>query len=702
MNKTIARTTLAASLAGLLLTGCGDNASSLVCGSGTSDVDGVCTPDTDVTCGEGTYEVGGECSPFDPDDDQPPVTALEPSATVFREAVVDVRLVTEPGARIFYTTDGSEPGTDSANELENVLIPAIALGPVTLRFYALDGVGNQEETQTVTLAQDLEAPSAVTNLVLTEETDDTVTLSWDNPTDADFAGVVVMREGLRVLLLGGTAVNAGDVVYVGTGTTVNEYPGEGYFNYRVVPFDALNNYGLPVLAAFDRPPVLVGSTGWSLMDDGNVVAGSTPSGVDISITHDVGTTFDVSATNNTLVTYHSPKLVFTNIVDGTWGDGTVEGDTFARLGTNGISLAPGETLTGSIVVNFTGAPNGGGVSTATTDLAFRNDPTVVVGEPFNGTTALMLVDHGTFEQTGSMSPDLHFPIGNSNGYNGMKGVVSRLGSRFLWAGNRSKGSVRKIDMATWTTVATADIGEDRNLVGQPVFGPGGLLWVALSTSGPGYLGSSSGDNNTENYFVGIDPDSMTEARRILVSSGGRLRGIRPVPGTSRVVITNHRGGELYIIDLAKDDSSALTTITDENITPSRTVALSADGATAYLAAQNGRYHDGNRGDVSIINLATEAVTLLADQITHWVQSSGVDPAGMVWFGDSENVTIMDPADNGVTPLATIDARATLVSGGLVYVMDGNSLLEVDPTNQSVLRTGSLSNSTNGHLLELIR
>ena len=377
---------VAASVLPLGLTACGDDAASVLCGTGTTEVDGECVADSLVSCGEGTYEVAGECTPFDPNDDQAPVTTVDPAATVFREASVDVRLLTEPGARIFYTTDGSEPDSTSANEAENVLLPGLALGPVTLKFFALDGVGNQEATQTVTLNQDVEGPAAVTNLTVTEESDGSVTVSWTNPSDADFAGVVVMREGKLASLQNGVAATAADVVLVGNESTTTDTPGEGFFTYSVVTFDELLNYGGAAVSPFDNAPVLVGTTGWSLTSDGTATAGSTPAGVDLSVAFDTGTTFTVTATNNTPIAYQAPKVVFTNIVDGTWGDGTVDGETFVRLGENGVSLAPGETLTGSFTVNFTGTPDGAGVSTATTDLSLRNDPILVVGDERDSTS----------------------------------------------------------------------------------------------------------------------------------------------------------------------------------------------------------------------------------------------------------------------------------------------------------------------------
>ncbi len=666
MTKSFLTSTVLTSALLLAFTACGDDGDggdALVCGQGTSEVDGMCVTTggglncgegtsevggecvptgDDLVCGTGTYKVGNECTPFDPNDDQAPVTTLDPATTVFRDAVVDVRLITEPGARIFYTIDGSDPDTNSANEQENVLITGLALGPVTLKFYALDAVGNQEATQNITLERDIDAPAVVTDFLVTEESDGSVTVTWTNPSDADLSGVVIVREGLQTPLIDGVATTPSTVLYVGADSMVVDDPGEGFFNYRATTFDELFNYGSRTSATYDNPPVLVGSTGWTLRSNGDVLAGSTPTGVDVNIAFDGTTNFTVSATNNTTVTYQAPKMMFDNIVDGSFGQ-LLNGQTFARLGTGGVSLPPGETITGSITVSFTGTPDGNGIQSVTTDISFRNDPILVVGQDRRD-MPLAFVDLAAFEEIGSMATDIHIPSGNSSGSSGMQGVVGKQGSRFIWSGNRSLATLRKIDTATWTTVAVTELNAaspNANLVGKPVFGPGGLLWVAFSTSGPARIGSSRTRTDSQNYLVAVDPDSMNEVRRIPVSIGGRLRETKLIPNTSTFVIANHTGGRLFLVDVSQGDANAVTVIENTDITPSRTVTLSPDGSTAYLAAQNRSNHNGNTGDVSIVDLNTSAVTLLPVKLgsNNIVQSSAIDDAGLIWFGNNSDFRV---------------------------------------------------------------
>ena len=57
----------------------------------------------------------------------------------------------------------------------------------------------------------------------------------------------------------------------------------------------------------------------------------------------------------------------------------------------------------------------------------------------------MIFDRATFSEIGQMAPDIHGAATNTNynGRNGMQGVASKTGSRFIWSGNRSRGACAK-------------------------------------------------------------------------------------------------------------------------------------------------------------------------------------------------------------------------------------------------------------------
>ena len=75
-------------------------------------------------------------------DGTPPRTVVSPLGGAYRPPII-VTLETEKGARIHYSLDGYKPGPDSPIYTS----PFTFDDPVTLKFYAVDGVGNREPVQ---------------------------------------------------------------------------------------------------------------------------------------------------------------------------------------------------------------------------------------------------------------------------------------------------------------------------------------------------------------------------------------------------------------------------------------------------------------------------------------------------------------------------------------------------------------------------
>ncbi len=76
-------------------------------------------------------------------DGTPPRTAVNPPEGQYKPPVT-VTLETEEGARIYYSLDGRDPDPDSPVYTSSFTFHE----PVILKFYAVDGVGNQEPIQT--------------------------------------------------------------------------------------------------------------------------------------------------------------------------------------------------------------------------------------------------------------------------------------------------------------------------------------------------------------------------------------------------------------------------------------------------------------------------------------------------------------------------------------------------------------------------
>jgi hypothetical protein len=119
-----------------------------------------------------------------------------------------------------------------------------------VRFFAVDIAGNEEAPKSETYTIDRAGPAPVTGLLAA--TSATIDLTWTNPADTDFAGVLVLRrEGLDVFAepedgtasTVGEALGDGEVAFVGNAAAFQDADlPEAQSRYAVYAFDALNNY----------------------------------------------------------------------------------------------------------------------------------------------------------------------------------------------------------------------------------------------------------------------------------------------------------------------------------------------------------------------------------------------------------------------------------------------------------------------------
>ena len=161
---------------------------------------------------------------------------------------------TAPGS----VTDGVEVATLDAADTSYTDTGLDAETSYSYAVFAFDEVPNYSEGATVTATTDEEAdtraPGVVTDLVATVSGDE-VGLSWVNPGDSDFAGVVIRRaqgdtapgsvtDGVEVATL-----DAADTSYTDTGLDA-----ETSYSYAVFAFDEVPNYseGATVTATTDE------------------------------------------------------------------------------------------------------------------------------------------------------------------------------------------------------------------------------------------------------------------------------------------------------------------------------------------------------------------------------------------------------------------------------------------------------------------
>src|SRR5690606_27446966 len=122
-----------------------------------------------------------------------------------------------------------------------------------IRYFAVDPSGNAAEVASAVYDLDVAGPAAVSSLEAVAEAG-TISLSWDNPSDADFAGVLVVRSAGHVpasLPEDGSFYEAGetlapgeDILLAGDGTAVTDSDAAvpGAYFYAAWSYDALGNY----------------------------------------------------------------------------------------------------------------------------------------------------------------------------------------------------------------------------------------------------------------------------------------------------------------------------------------------------------------------------------------------------------------------------------------------------------------------------
>lgn len=136
-------------------------------------------------------------------------------------------------------------------------------GTNTIYYYSTDNAGNQSSTFNREIKVDLTSPSAPTNLVATPG-NTTISLSWVNPTDSDFAKVAIFRStdpAFTPTVSDDKTINnkIGDTAFSDLQTFLDtDVPTNITYYYKVQAIDLADNYSIPsnVISAkadSDRP-----------------------------------------------------------------------------------------------------------------------------------------------------------------------------------------------------------------------------------------------------------------------------------------------------------------------------------------------------------------------------------------------------------------------------------------------------------------
>ena len=652
---------------------------------------------TTLKCGEGTFKNGGACVGYDPSDETAPVTTVDVAGVRSRSPIPgDVTLTTNEPARVYYTVDGSEPTLESTNEPPPVLVPHIEQG-TTVKFFAVDPAGNQEATQTHTYIQDLVPPAQISGVnVVAAGT--AATLSWTNPTDPDFEGVLVAIVTDPVYLAApeaeafytpGMALSSGlDVVIAGAETelTLDGFTPGARRHVVAWTYDDLGNYssGRLIRAVGD-----VGSLAGGISVDVaglGVTVSSQPTSLTLSGTasYSAGTstlTVALGVQNDTARSFQNPKVVVTSVSTGAFA-----GDCLAGVGMPCKSFGP-ETLVPAAMLTknltFTGV---GPADTVNFTAALVESPTIVGGGRSRPRASPgSQQHHGVDAATGVFHPNIAIDAsmkysGNSGPLGVYNSAVTSPDGRYLFVGGTMRAQVGKIDLATRTFVGGALLYAGRGKV--EVFGNDLALYALVKE----YHRQSSGAPD----LVRLDYDLNEIARIDLGTSPGYSRH-RPALSPAGEYIAVPLPGELRIYDAWTFDLVATFEADDP-----RMAVFSRDGQTVYTADRDG-------SSITAIDLPTGVVTEIP-------YAGGrrfdlyVDAQDRLWIASDDQLAAYDPSSGEV---ATLDAypgpaNAFAEADGEIYVLRSNraQLDHVDSTG-AILSTWNIGDTWFAHWLDVV-
>lgn len=540
------------------------------------------------------------------------------------------------------------------------------------------------------------APGPVTDFTATPDAGD-IDLAWTNPTDADLAGVLIVRgEGVPVTFAptDGTTYTVGmaagtgqEVLFVGTGTTASlpaAVPGVAYA-FSAWAFDAAGQFSV-VAETTATSNTLGTQTGQiEIALDGTVTVTQQPANLTLAGTAVVslgaGTIdLDLGVTNET------GRLIFNlkGLTDDA-SDGTVGGPTFPVVGGLPSTYYGPEALDTAALatrtINLTGIT--GTVDPVVLDVHFVDAPMLFSHDAASNTPVLTLAD-----SSGSVNGGAPAYPDQNNFYNALRtGAISADGRR-VYAGHKSEPVVVSFDTTTLAPTISADLSTNAfGSVGGVAIAPDGTVY-ALVNDGAHWWGTDGQGSGTAAAaaavsLVKLNPTTLAVTATLpLVTAGvngevGRTLAISP--DGSRVVAALSAGGHtstdpgsLYFVDAA-----GFTVIdTDAVAAGVQPVALteSAVADLAFMGDELFVTHDlpVTLDQMEVVDTTTFAVTTQALMSTSARMTAARPLGNRVLLarrnrsGETTAVTSYDPATDMET---VIDPGFTEVLG-LVASADG--------------------------------
>ena len=644
-------------------------------------------------CGSGTVQDGNTCRAVDPDDKKPPQVTVDPPART--RTVGTVSLTSDEPATIYYTTDGTTPTTQSANEPDRVVLPGMP-DDARVTFFAVDRAGNASPITEMTWEIDRTGPRPRRlSLSLSGEQR---SLEWEAPGNDDLAGILLARVDGRLLAQpepersyvagdeiapGITVVDAQSVMPEATGTFEESLPPSALVRYAAWAMDDLGNYGPPVVD-FEVQPLLA-QTGLVSIDvaKGTVAFPAQPAGFTVSgeaLLDGTTLTLRLGLQNNLARVVFAPKLVLTSIqgTTGTWdnSDGSIDNNEFRSYGG---AIAPGSLLTRNLTFLNVGPDD---VITA----GFSIESSRVLGTSFwTSDSGGSVTDEGVRDTAALLGPP-PAAIGPTGELSLRSGGITPDGHYVM--GARNVGRVFTYDLTTGEATVGTVLGAQKASTTRLVMDPMGTTVYVLLLIGHPY--SHRLDESQEAgsaFLVRLDAGTLTENGRLDLGAARPSSDLRLSPdGRFLSVVT--RTDDVVIVDLENWD------IFKRIPSPgARAAAWFQDGTRlAVVTNSEVRIHDAVIGFPE----AMSAIPLPQMQSASPTMRAAFATDGRLWVGRRDQTQLVD-LSTGVTLEIDVDGVTLERYDGRIYLAgSGDSSVSMMTNSGIVETTYSFDNSNYGH------
>lgn len=658
---------------------------------------------TTLECAEGTFSDGGKCVGYDPDDKTAPVTTVSPAGGRAREPIPNiVTLTTDETARIYYTTDGTDPDpATQTGETSPVAVVGVGQG-TTLKYFAVDRAGNREQLATTTFDSDTVAPAPVAGVTLTL-VGSTPTIGWTNPTDADFTGVVIARvaDAIDVAPTPGKLYSAPttlstslQVVSVGKATQfADSARPAGPVRYVLWTFDDLGNYSPAVSVRHEIPlGSLTAQLTWA---NNTLTMAQTPANLALAGTTATlaGTTLTValSVKNNTAHYFQNMKAEITSVTNAAFAssDGTADGFAFRSFGPE--LLAPGATATRDLT--FTGV----GATTVTINIAFAHHPSLVATAG-RGVQNVHVVDLGSGLVTPFLSTTSRGP---NDRLNGRIRPPRLTGGRYLDIPT-THSTIERWDLVTRKFVSAARLVEndtDRVNV-QGLYATPNGTYAYLKYGGRRRVAPAE--------LVQLDEGLNIIARVALPNDN---RGFaRPAISADSTQMAIPLVGGVALIDLVNMVQLDATPSTPFSIDLFETGFAENIRAVQFFNGKTGlAVLARNNGRAAFIRRTADDYTVQAFQdatVTARAYSLATADDGKIWMALESGIRVFDPATGNVSSITYAQTPNGLSAlEGKIYIIRTDRVTIDQVSNTGVVQrtiTLPVNTGAHGHWLELAR